>query len=148
MGSCGVGGVNKGRGVVSVILCGGGSADAVVAGYHVYRSVVDGGYEQISAALVLGTTYTDNTVHNGLQYYYNVKAVTPAGLKSQASAPAMAIPHYTIGWANLQWPCLLYTSDAADERSSVDLGGRRIIKKKKIVQHYVDVGAEDEQRPT
>ena len=27
-------------------------------------------------------------------------------------------------------PCLLYTSDAADERSSVDLGGRRIIKKK------------------
>ena len=41
-------------------------------------------------------------------------------------------------WANsfsrqsaMPWPsvCLLYTSDAADERSSVDLGGRRIIKK-------------------
>ena len=31
----------------------------------------------------------------------------------------------------LPWICLLYTSDAADERSSVDLGGRRIIKKKK-----------------
>ena len=30
--------------------------------------------------------------------------------------------------------CLLYTSDAADERSSVDLGGRRIIKKK---NHYI-----------
>ena len=29
--------------------------------------------------------------------------------------------------------CLLYTSDAADERSSVDLGGRRIIQKKKNV---------------
>ena len=29
-----------------------------------------------------------------------------------------------------QTTCLLYTSDAADERSSVDLGGRRIIKKK------------------
>src|SRR5678815_1742365 len=32
---------------------------------------------------------------------------------------------------NAQWRqtggCLLYTSDAADERSSVDLGGRRII---------------------
>eukprot|EP00658_Telonema_sp_P-2_P013699 TRINITY_DN15189_c0_g1_i7.p1 TRINITY_DN15189_c0_g1~~TRINITY_DN15189_c0_g1_i7.p1 ORF type:complete len:161 (-),score=12.80 TRINITY_DN15189_c0_g1_i7:54-536(-) len=27
--------------------------------------------------------------------------------------------------------CLLYTSDAADEEDSVDLGGRRIIKKKK-----------------
>ena len=33
--------------------------------------------------------------------------------------------------------CLLYTSDAADERSSVDLGGRRIIKKKKKLE-YVD----------
>ncbi len=31
-------------------------------------------------------------------------------------------------------PCLLYTSDAADERSSVDLGGRRIINKKKTGQ--------------
>ena len=31
--------------------------------------------------------------------------------------------------------CLLYTSDAADERSSVDLGGRRIIKKKKKVNN-------------
>src|SRR5665648_1286204 len=29
-------------------------------------------------------------------------------------------------------PCLLYTSDAADEEDSVDLGGRRNIKKKKI----------------
>ena len=27
--------------------------------------------------------------------------------------------------------CLLYTSDAADQRSRVDLGGRRFIKKKK-----------------
>ena len=32
--------------------------------------------------------------------------------------------------------CLLYTSDAADERSSVDLGGRRIIKKKNIDTVY------------
>ena len=29
--------------------------------------------------------------------------------------------------------CLLYTSDAADEEDSVDLGGRRIIKIEKIV---------------
>ena len=33
-------------------------------------------------------------------------------------------------------PCLLYTSDAADERSSVDLGGRRIIKKKNKQQTH------------
>ena len=31
--------------------------------------------------------------------------------------------------------CLLYTSDAADERSSVDLGGRRIIKKQTPIIH-------------
>ena len=31
--------------------------------------------------------------------------------------------------------CLLYTSDAADERSSVDLGGRRIIKKQNTCAH-------------
>ena len=39
--------------------------------------------------------------------------------------------------------CLLYTSDAADERSSVDLGGRRIIKKKK----YDTVHADPECNP-
>ena len=38
---------------------------------------------------------------------------------------------FTVVWATLVYFCLLYTSDAADERSSVDLGGRRIIKKKK-----------------
>ena len=36
---------------------------------------------------------------------------------------------------NDKYPCLLYTSDAADERSSVDLGGRRIIKKTKQTVH-------------
>ena len=36
----------------------------------------------------------------------------------------------------LGYTCLLYTSDAADERSSVDLGGRRNIKNKtKTTQH-------------
>src|SRR5665811_2636750 len=29
------------------------------------------------------------------------------------------------------WTCLLYTSDAADDLTRVDLGGRRIIQKKK-----------------
>ena len=40
--------------------------------------------------------------------------------------------HHALGMemAALYLACLLYTSDAADERSSVDLGGRRIIKKK------------------
>src|SRR5678816_3091412 len=46
----------------------------------------------------------------------------PVGFNWKAEASAwwtkdqLKSPHY---------PCLLYTSDAADERSSVDLGGRR-----------------------
>ena len=42
--------------------------------------------------------------------------LVPAGMRAGSHGPA---PPYF---------CLLYTSDAADERSSVDLGGRRIIK--------------------
>ena len=34
---------------------------------------------------------------------------------------------------NVSESCLLYTSDAADDLLCVDLGGRRIIKKKKII---------------
>ncbi len=38
---------------------------------------------------------------------------------------------YAIGIIR-EFPCLLYTSDAADDTPCVDLGGRRIIKKKKL----------------
>ena len=41
---------------------------------------------------------------------------------------------FETGEIHLLQICLLYTSDAADERSSVDLGGRRIIKKKITVE--------------
>ena len=50
-------------------------------------------------------------------------------LLDQKVAPSAAADKGFTGWLHI--PCLLYTSDAADERSSVDLGGRRIIKKKK-----------------
>ena len=46
-------------------------------------------------------------------------AADPAGGEPRPLAPEQ-----------LEGACLLYTSDAADERSSVDLGGRRILKKK------------------
>ena len=42
--------------------------------------------------------------------------------------------------------CLLYTSDAADERSSVDLGGRRIIKKKKNESGRVEAAENKAER--
>src|SRR5664279_3266885 len=37
---------------------------------------------------------------------------------------------FRVGVSLLVILCLLYTSDAADEEDSVDIGGRRIIKKK------------------
>ena len=55
-----------------------------------------------------------------------------------AGAEVVLRTYYGWGWRGSdqmplkEYPCLLYTSDAADERSSGDLGGRRIIKKKII----------------
>ena len=54
-----------------------------------------------------------------------VKAVIRRSDRSKGSAGEVL----KIG--ELVLDCLLYTSDAADEEDSVDLGGRRIIKKKK-----------------
>src|SRR5664280_3718567 len=48
------------------------------------------------------------------------KTATPVGNN-------LSIPRFT---HHPYCHCLLYTSDAADEEDSVDLGGRRIIKKK------------------
>ena len=55
-----------------------------------------------------------------LNYTNPMSILTLAALKT-TRLPVVGLCH----------SCLLYTSDAADERSSVDLGGRRIIKKKK-----------------
>ena len=52
------------------------------------------------------------------------------GLGLQRRALRLRFAHAaTLGEREEIFICLLYTSDAADERSSVDLGGRRIIKK-------------------
>src|SRR5678815_3518470 len=56
---------------------------------------------------------------------YKQKETDVTPLKESDAYPADAEDGY--GWEKL-YICLLYTSDAADERSSVDLGGRRIIK--------------------
>src|SRR5659263_767533 len=59
---------------------------------------------------------------------------TPPGLTAEGvnvkSDPSLVLPApdktlYPV------YPCLLYTSDAADDLLCVDLGGRRILKKKK-----------------
>ena len=43
------------------------------------------------------------------------------------------------GFSNIRFQyCLLYTSDAADDLLCVSLGGRRIIKKKKLLKRHTD----------
>jgi len=82
------------------------SWDAVpgAAGYHVYRSLLSGGgYTRIVTGAA-GAVYTDTAVTNGVWYYYVVTAVDGSGNESGFSNQAAALPHYTINWANLQWP--------------------------------------------
>ena len=70
----------------------------------------------------------------GLGDVYKRQAVgfkqgTKIVIRNQTALPEILFSF--AGHKHLHNACLLYTSDAADERSSVDLGGRRIIKKKK-----------------
>ena len=53
--------------------------------------------------------------------------VRPGGGRGVSDASAL---ERALGGSGLIACCLLYTSDAADEGLGVDLGGRRIIKKK------------------
>src|SRR5678815_4882341 len=69
--------------------------------------------ELIERILFLDATPTMDPME--LSVGQNVKSQLEADLKLEINAVAM-----------YNKACLLYTSDAADERSSVDLGGRRI----------------------
>ena len=66
-------------------------------------------------------------------YKRQVRGATIAGsgVSFQAVLLIASYPYTALSNAHNSL-CLLYTSDAADERSSVDLGGRRIIKKKTL----------------
>src|SRR5664279_4240507 len=55
--------------------------------------------------------------------------LAPAGRVRVACAVFAVTAALLFGVSGLYHRCLLYTSDAADEEDSVDLGGRRIIKK-------------------
>ena len=67
----------------------------------------------------------DTSYKNVLSEIQDILFTIGASLASDPERSKMKIPDLK--------DCLLYTSDAADERSSVDLGGRRIINKNKSV---------------
>ena len=62
------------------------------------------------------------------------RSLSAAGATT-SSTPSASIMVPESSLSNRPSTCLLYTSDAADERSSVDLGGRRIIKKKNKTEY-------------
>ena len=71
----------------------------------------------------------------GLGDVYKRQSIAPAPAVKPAAFSARGAPvSPTPFLPTCKMPpvCLLYTSDAADERSSVDLGGRRIITKKHL----------------
>ena len=71
-------------------------------------------------ARVTGTTFTDTGLNNAAHYYYIVRALDAAGNESAASNEVSALPHCTIGWANLQWPpTMTHTISAVNRTDNV-----------------------------
>jgi glycosidase/fibronectin type 3 domain-containing protein len=81
------------------------NASSGAVGYHVYRSpLTGGGFVRVTGSPVADTDYTDTGLQNGRTYFYVVTALDAAGNESGWSNEASALPHLSIGWANLQWP--------------------------------------------
>jgi glycosidase len=73
--------------------------------YNVYRSpLTGGGFVRVNTDPLGGTTFTDTGLNNAQTYFYVVTALDETGNESPYSNEVSAVPHYTIGWANLQWP--------------------------------------------
>ena len=77
----------------------------------------------VTAAPSITYTLTGSPVTLTVQHNYTLACGTGSYALTGSSASFEVKRNYT---------CLLYTSDAADDLLCVDLGGRRIIKKKKI----------------
>eukprot|EP00657_Telonema_sp_P-1_P009029 TRINITY_DN3207_c0_g1_i1.p1 TRINITY_DN3207_c0_g1~~TRINITY_DN3207_c0_g1_i1.p1 ORF type:complete len:252 (+),score=-19.15 TRINITY_DN3207_c0_g1_i1:178-933(+) len=107
---------------------------------------------QVSLAYTLPSKFLENTFMTGLQF-----SVSGSNLWIIDKNMPYADPESGLSSGNLQGystgalpttqdygfnikACLLYTSDAADDLLCVDLGGRRIIKKKKIKKSKHDYG--------
>jgi len=75
------------------------------AGYNLYRSPLSGGgFDKLNDNPLAGTDYTDTGLQNATTYYYVVTALDAVGNESAPSNEVSALPHLSIGWANLQWP--------------------------------------------
>src|SRR5678810_877653 len=111
-------------------VVGGVTDDSTEVAAHLYSQIVNDVHAVSSARVAEAAKLLENTfraVNIGManemaRLCYALNIDTWEVIRAAATKPFGFMAFY---------PCLLYTSDAADERSSVDLGGRRIIKKKK-----------------
>ena len=103
----------------SVSLAWDAVSDAV--GYNVYRSPLSGGgWVRANGAPVTTTSFADSGLANAQTVYYIVRALDAAGNESAPSNEVSALPHLTIGWANLQWPpTLTHTISAVNRTDNV-----------------------------
>jgi glycosidase/fibronectin type 3 domain-containing protein len=74
-------------------------------GYNIYRSPLSGGgWVKANSSLLTSPAFTDTGLGNSKLYYYVVTAMDDHGNESGYSNEVSALPHLSIGWANLQWP--------------------------------------------
>ena len=89
----------------------------------IVTSSIQGLYEARGRGEIMGFTVPALNIR-GLPYEL-CRAIFRTAIKTNAGAFIFELAKSEMGYTFQN--CLLYTSDAADERSSVDLGGRRII---------------------
>ncbi len=81
------------------------NAVAGAASYDVWVSpVTGGGYVKVNGAPVSGTSFHVDGLVNGQEAFVVVTANDAAGNASGWSNEVSGLPHFSIGWANLQWP--------------------------------------------
>src|SRR5664279_5055378 len=99
-----------------------------------YRSVAwSGRYLQVTLMSIPGGGDIGLEAHPETDQFLRLEAGKGRAQMGAAKDKLTFEKEVSDGWCVLvpAGTCLLYTSDAADEEDSVDLGGRRIIKKKK-----------------
>jgi len=86
-------GLTAGAGNHTVSLDWNNNTQGDLAGYNVYRSTTQGsGYTKRNTSLLSTSDYTDNSVHNGITYYYVVTAVDTSSNESDDSIEVSATP--------------------------------------------------------
>src|SRR5665648_225820 len=105
-----------------------GYADYIPVFLSETQKLIRDGYLKVNVAMIM-VSLPDK--HGYVSLGTSVDA-TLAAVQCADVVIALVNPNVPRAWGDAMIQlCLLYTSDAADEEDSVDLGGRRIIKKKK-----------------